>query len=234
MSLNTHHALITGASQGLGLAIAQALLQAGAKVSNWSRHAPKYTHSELRHISCDCQQADAIAAAWAQLESGWGAPRFFIYNTGVGYYGPTQDMSCADWDRLVQTNLSGAFYALRHVIPALKSQKGGHIIFIGSVAGMRGTPQLGAYCATKFALRGLAESLMLELRYDNIKVSYIAPGSIDTPFFDDIDAFANSGRPMQAEWVAHSVIDVLQSPANYLPSYLEVRPLQPNPPQTPK
>ncbi len=230
MSLTNQHTLITGASQGLGLSIAQAVIAAGSRVTNWSRKAPTEPatpNPQLQHITCDCRSPEAIKKSWEQTTQPID---HFIYNAGVGYYGPLQDMPIAEWKKLMETNLDGAFYTLRHVIPAMQAQQRGHIVLIGSIAGKAGTTNLSAYCASKFALRGMAESLLGELRYQHIKLTYLAPASIETPFFDNMPSFGPNVQRMDADWVAESVVQLLQTPADYLPSYIEMRPLRPNPP----
>ena len=233
MSLAHKYALLTGASKGLGLAIAQALLKEDTRVINWSRSRPAWNHDAFTHISCDCGKAEAVQKAWEKtqsflLEKQQKSVDIFIYNTGILYHGPLKDLKITEWERLMSVNLHGVFYSLRYVIEAMQKQRKGHIVLIGSVAGLRGITQFSAYCASKFALRGLAEALMLELREYRIKVSYLAPGGIHTDIFRNLKSYTPNQNLMQPSWVADSVVHILKSPDNYLPASLEVRPLWPH------
>lgn len=221
-------AIVTGASRGIGYALTAQLLGAGCRVAAWSRTQPKGLPNGLLCVPTDIAKPAEVKAAWQKTQH-W-APQgidFLINNAGIGTYGPVEKIDPKDWTQLFHTNMYGAFLCTRMLVPHMKERGKGHIIQVGSVAGLRATAYLSAYCATKFALRGFSEALMLELREHNIKVSYLAPGGVDTTFFETMKGFRPSPNLMQAEEVAATIIHMLQSSANYLPACVEVRPLRP-------
>ena len=158
-------------------------------------------------------------------------PDVLVNNAGLGYFGNVDELSLEDWHAMMNTNLSGVFYLTRKIVPLMKdNQDVCHIVNIASVAGLMGNPQISAYNATKFGLRGFSESLFKELRYDGIKVTCFFPGSIATNFFSNIDAVNNHGNMMTDQNLADTLIFVLQTPDNYLINELTMRPLNPKPP----
>jgi 3-oxoacyl-[acyl-carrier protein] reductase len=136
------------------------------------------------------------------------------------------DMTVSDWQSVVETNLSAVFYYCHAALPHLRRRGGGWIINISSLASKN--PFVGgtAYCASKAGLNALSEALMQEVRYDNIRVSYVLPGSVAT-------GFGGRGAAGEADWktrpedVAEIVLDLLAMPARSLPSRVELRPSQP-------
>ncbi len=135
-------------------------------------------------------------------------------------------MSDADWDQMIATNLTGVFYCTRAAIPAMKSSGGGWIINIASLAGRNYFPRGAAYCASKAGLVAFSESLMQEVRYDNIRVSVIMPGSVATEFGGDAPT-ADDDWKLSPDDVAEVVADLLRHPTRSLPSKIEIRPSQP-------
>ncbi len=149
-----------------------------------------------------------------------------VNNAGVGVGVPIADMPHDEWDRIIGTNLTGVFNCCKAAIPLLRARGGGWIVNVSSLASKN--PFIGgaAYCASKAGLNAFSEALMQELRYDNIRVTYVLPGSVATGF---------SGRTAEtgADWkllpedVAHAIVDVMNHPARSLPSRIEIRPSQP-------
>jgi NAD(P)-dependent dehydrogenase (short-subunit alcohol dehydrogenase family) len=144
----------------------------------------------------------------------------------VGVGAPVADLAHDEWHRIIGTNLTGVFYCCRAAIPHLRARGGGWIVNISSLASKNPFAGAAAYCASKAGLNAFSEALMQEVRYDNIRVSYILPGSVATEF---------SGRSggSGAEWrllpddVAHVVIDLLEHDDRSLPSRIEIRPSRP-------
>ena len=141
------------------------------------------------------------------------------------------EQNLADWGVQIDTNLSGVFYCTRAVVPIMKAQNeqtgfGGHIVNIASIAGIVGNPNLSAYNATKFGLRGFSEATMKELRGFGIKVSVLCPGSTETGFGRKAGS-RGAAQPMQPPDIAATVIHVLEAPDNYLISEVVMRPLRP-------
>jgi NAD(P)-dependent dehydrogenase (short-subunit alcohol dehydrogenase family) len=181
---------------------------------------------EVMTVAGDVGRADDAAEAIDATVRRFGALDVLINNAGIGTFTNVADMSIEEWDTLIQTNLSGVFYCSHAAIPHLKSRGGGWIINISSLAGKNAFPGGAAYCASKAALNAFSESLMQEVRYDDIRVSYIMPGSVAT-------GFAGRGESGEAAWkvspddVADLVINLLTFPARSLPSRIELRPSRP-------
>jgi len=135
-------------------------------------------------------------------------------------------MSGDDFRALIETNLCGVFYCCHEAIPLLKKRGGGYIINISSLAGANAHPRMAAYNASKFGLNGFSEALMQEVRHDNIKVSYIMPGSVNTEFGGDQPSDEQSWQLTPAD-VAKTVIDLLSYPDRALASRIELRPSRP-------
>ena len=149
-----------------------------------------------------------------------------INNAGVGLFSNIADMSVEDWQTIIDTNLSGVFYCCHAAIPQLRKRGGGWIINISSLAGKNPFTGGAAYCASKAGLNAFSEALMQEVRYDDIRVSYVMPGSVST-------GFSGRGDSGIADWklapddVAQVVLDLINHPARSLPSRVELRPSKP-------
>jgi NAD(P)-dependent dehydrogenase (short-subunit alcohol dehydrogenase family) len=156
----------------------------------------------------------------------WGGIDFLINNAGVGIFAPVADLSPEQWKEVIETNLSGVFYCCHAAIPHLRKRGGGYIINISSLAGKNPFKGGAAYNASKFGLNGFSEAMMQDLRYDNIKVSYVMPGSVNT-------GFGRHSLEETASWklapedVAQVVLDLLQHHPRCLPSCVEMRPSKP-------
>jgi 3-oxoacyl-[acyl-carrier protein] reductase len=224
-------ALVTGGSKGIGLAIAQALVSTGANVviagrdqAALDKAVASVAGGAIRGVRADVQSHAEAAGAVAETVKVFGGLDILINNAGTGTFTNVADMSVAEWDRMIGTNLSGVFYTTHAAIPELRRRGGGWIISISSLSSKN--PFIGgaAYSATKAGLNAFSEALMQEVRHDNIRVSYILPGSVATGF---------GGREVGADWklapqdVAEAVIDLLEHPARSLPSRIELRPSRP-------
>ena len=149
-----------------------------------------------------------------------------INNAGVATFTNVADMNVDDWHRMIATNLTGVFLCTKAAIPALKQRGGGWIINISSLAGRNSFAGGAAYCATKAGLNAFAESVMLEVRQDNIRVSTVMPGSVQTAFSEGGDA-PETRLEAVADDVAQVVFDLLGHSARSLPSRVEIRPSKP-------
>jgi NAD(P)-dependent dehydrogenase (short-subunit alcohol dehydrogenase family) len=225
-------ALVTGGSKGIGLAVAQALSAAGANVVITGRdqgaldaagQSPA-TAGKIHAVRADVQQPDDAARSVDEAVKTFGGLDVLVNNAGVGVFSPVAEMTADEWQTVIGTNLSGVFYCCHAAIPQLRSRGGGWIINISSLAGRNAFAGGAAYCASKAGLNAFSEALMQELRYDDIRVSYIMPGSVATGF---------AGSSSEADWklapedVARAVIDLLENPARSLPSRIELRPSRP-------
>ncbi|HUF11950.1 MAG TPA: SDR family oxidoreductase [Longimicrobiales bacterium] len=221
-------ALVTGASRGIGLAIAQALADAGAGVALAARgdkdleRAVADIGPRARGYTADVRSAADCTRLVECAVSDFGRLDILINNAGVGIFRKVADMSVDEWDTVLRTNLDALFYLTHAALPALVRQ-GGWIINIGSLAGKNPMPEGAAYNASKFGLIGFSEALMQEVRHDGVRVSYIMPGSVATEGF-------RGGRAewkIQPEDIGALVIDLLAMPDRTLPSRIEVRPSRP-------
>ena len=229
-------AVVTGASKGIGYAIAAALAQAGANVVLCARSAEDVARAcrELEGkgqgrvvgVTCDMRVYDEARRLIGRAVEEFDRIDILVNNAGVGVFAPIDELSVDDWHRVIETNLNGVFYACHAAIPHMKRRGGGYIINIASLAGKN--PMLGgsAYNASKFGLVGFSEAMMLDVRHQGIKVSYVMPGSVATHFNDHTPSDADAWK-IQPEDVAQIVIDLLAMPERTLPSRVEVRPTKP-------
>lgn len=238
MKLDKKVAVVTGASSGLGRTLSELFVKAGATVFGLARRKERLAeiHDVLGDtftgIQCNVRSPEDVRASFKEIAEAASTIDVLINNAGLGRFGPLENMSVDDFDKQSETNIRGVFLCSRQVIPIMRKQNdatgfGGHIVNIASVAGLIGNANIGAYNATKFAVRGLSEAMMKELRYDGIKVSCVYPGSFDTEFFD-VAGTELRGRAMTVDSVASTVMHLLQTDDEYLISEVVMRPLRPN------
>jgi NAD(P)-dependent dehydrogenase (short-subunit alcohol dehydrogenase family) len=237
MHLTGQAAIVTGGSRGIGLGIAAALLEHGASVtiSGTRRDHLDEARRQLGDSGAGARVEAAVAdvrdpAAVERLVDdtvrAFGGLDILVNNAGVGAFSPIADLSPADWHRVIDTNLTGVFYCCRAAIPHMRRRGGGYIINVSSLAGRNQFPGGGVYCASKAALNAFSEVLMQEVRYDDIRVSYIMPGSVASDF-------EGPTRTGAAEWkltpadIGRVVVDLLAHDPRSLPSRVEIRPSKP-------
>jgi len=232
VNLSNKTALVTGGTKGIGRAIAESLIKAGARVTITARNEDeiKATVSQLNAIGpgaatghvCDVRDYNQVKSVFADLDG----LDILINNAGVGIFASVESMSVEDFHAVLETNVFGVFYCCHEAIPLMKKRGGGYIINISSLAGANPHAEMAAYNASKFGLNGFSEALMQEVRHDGIKVSYIMPGSVNTAFGDDEPSDAKSWQ-LQPSDIAEVVIDLLSYPDRALPSRVEIRPSRP-------
>ena len=148
----------------------------------------------------DVTRREEAERAVATAVEATGRLDVLVNNAGVGYFGRTvEELSGEDWRQTIETNLHGVFYCCHNAIPIMKACGGGYIFNISSLAGQNAHPKMAAYNASKFGLNGFNEALMQEVRHDNIKVSYIMPGSVNTEFGGDEPSEAKSWQLQPAD-----------------------------------
>jgi len=230
-------AVVTGGSRGIGYAIAEALLLRGTNVLITGTDAGTLKNAAERLAStagsgarveataADVRDRAQVDAALSRASDLFGGFDILVNNAGVGLFRPVAEMSPDEWDRVIETNLTGVFLGCRAAIPHLRRRGGGWIINISSLASKNPFPGGAAYSASKAALNAFSEALMQEVRYEGIRVSYILPGSVQTTF---------AGHQQEAaDWklspadVAEVVVDLIAHPSRSLPSRVELRPAQP-------
>jgi len=228
----TKSALVTGATKGIGRAIAESLVKASARVTITARNEDEIAQavSQLNGIGpgkatghvCDVRDYNQVKSLFANLDG----LDILVNNAGVGIFGSVESMSVADFHAVLETNVFGVFYCCHEAIPLMKKRGGGYIINISSLAGANPHAEMAAYNASKFALNGFSEALMQEVRHDGIKVSYIMPGSVNTAFGGDEPSNEKSWQ-LQPSDIAQVVMDLLEYPDRTLPSRIEIRPSRP-------
>jgi NAD(P)-dependent dehydrogenase (short-subunit alcohol dehydrogenase family) len=230
--------VVTGGTRGIGLAIAGALLQQGdaVAVTGTSPQTVKRAADRLRElaggddrimaVTCDVRDHAAVERTIDEIATRFGGLDVLINNAGVGVGRPIAEMPYDEWDRIIGTNLSGVFHCCKAAIPHLRRRNGGWIVSISSLSSKNPFAGGAAYAASKAALNALSEALMQELRQENIRVSYVLPGSVATEF-SGRGSHAGTDWRLQPDDVAQVVVDLLAYPGRSLPSRVEIRPSRP-------
>ena len=235
MNIENKVAVVTGGSKGIGLAIAQMLVKNGAKVFICGRDKRELRHaaeqlSEFGQVEtevCDVRSEDQVRMLLEECERRLGGLDILVNNAGIGIIGKTvEEMNGDEFRQTLETNLLGVFYTSHYAVPMLKRRGGGYILNISSLAGQNPHPKMAAYNASKFGLNGFSEALMQEVRQDNVKVSYICPGSVNTAFGGDTPSDAKAWQ-LQPDDIAEVVHDLLKMDDRALPSKIEIRPSKP-------
>ena len=235
MNLENKTAIVTGATKGIGFAIAERLVKSGASVFICGRHMNE-VDSAVGRLSefgkaaggdCDVRDEIQVRTMIADCERIFGGVDVLVNNAGMGVFGKTvEELSGDEFRQTLETNLFGVFYACHYAIPLMKKRGGGYIINISSLAGQNAHPKMAAYNASKFGLNGFSEALMQEVRHDSIKVSYICPGSVNTHFGNDTPSEEKAWQ-IQPDDIAQTVMDLLSMNDRVLPSKVEIRPSRP-------
>jgi 3-oxoacyl-[acyl-carrier protein] reductase len=219
-SLQGKIALVTGAGKGIGRAAALALAAEGVHVGLLAR-----TESDLQTLAdeiaklgvktssavADVADRAAVEAAVAQVQQELGPIDILLNNAGIGTFAKFLEMEPADWEHIIQVNLMGTYYVTRAVLPSMIERQTGDIINISSTSGQRAAAGSSAYSASKFALLGLTEALMQEVRKHNIRVSALTPSTVATPLaLNNKLTDGNPDKVMQPEDLAEFMVAQLK------------------------
>ncbi len=224
MELKNKVAIVTGSSKGLGLSIVKQLLDEKCQVIGFSRSETPIQHPNFKEYRLDIGNEEEILSAFNVVIKQHARVDVIVNNAGFGHYANIEETDSSTIRKMFDTNVLGIFYLIKCAVPFMKKAKEGHIINIASIAGIAGIEKLSVYNATKFAVKGMSESLFKELRPDGIKVTCILPGSIGTNFFDDINGLSTSNTMMDPDDVANSILYCLKSPSTFHPVNFELRP----------
>ena len=240
LNLKGKTALVTGGARGIGRAIAERLGAAGAAVAICALHAESVreginqirtrlkadaseTGAKIAGRQADVSERDSVARLFEWLDGQFGGLDILVNNAGLGIFKDLGALEPNEWRAVVGTNLDGAYYCIHEALPRLRKRGGGWIVNIASLAGKNAFAGGAAYNASKFGICGLSEAVMLDHRYQEVRVTTILPGSVSTEF----------GHGGGAEWkiapedVADAVAMVLSMPARTLISHVEMRPSKP-------
>jgi 3-oxoacyl-[acyl-carrier protein] reductase len=227
-------ALVTGASRGIGFAIARKLGQMGAKVAICARDSGKLEDAAARlrndgvvvlAATADVASAAEIASLVTKTEKSLGSIEILVNNAGIGYFGPVQEADEKNWDSVLDTNLKSVFLLSKAVAPGMIERRTGHIINIGSLAGKNAFKNGSIYCASKWGLMGLTECMAEDLREYGIRVSVICPGSVATEFGSPASK-KNPQKMLQPDDIAHAVEMLVTQATQSFISELLIRPTQ--------
>jgi short-subunit dehydrogenase len=224
-------AVITGASSGVGKSLAIQLSDAGYKVVLAARSEDKLNAiaEEIQKMGGNCLVVPTDVSQPEQINNlkdrtlEYGDVFVVINNAGLGKFCKIEDVTLEDWNRQLDVNLRATFLVSQAFIPGMKQRKKGTLVFMNSVAGKKGYPYSAAYVASKYGMRGLADSLREELREDNIKVISIHPGAVDTPFWDGAGVNFPREEMLDTNTLAQSIVHAIQSPGNFTIEELVVR-----------
>ena len=237
-SIQDKVALVTGASRGIGRAAALALAREGAHVAVAAR-----TESDLHTlaaeievlgrsalpVACDVSDSAAVDGLFEQAMRRFGQVDILVNNAGAGKYGPVDTLTPEDYDWMMNTNMRSSFLCTRAALPGMKARRDGHIVFVGSVSGLKGTPNQAVYSATKHAQHGFATALDAECREFNVKISYLAPGGTSTHFAFDMGRIPGDPKLEQyldPEDVADAVVFAVTQPPKARAFLIGIRPMR--------
>ncbi|MNQ39108.1 3-oxoacyl-[acyl-carrier-protein] reductase FabG [compost metagenome] len=214
--LKNKNALITGAGKGIGKAIALALAKEGVNVILVSRTqtdidqlADEASNLGVKSLAlaADVSDINSINSAVEKALSKFKTIDILINNAGIASFGKFMELEPAEWEKIIQVNLMGTYYTTRAVIPNMIERQTGDIINISSTAGLNGNALTSAYSASKFAVLGLTDSLMQEMRKHNIRVSALTPSTVATDMAKDLNLTdGNPEKVMQSEDIAELLI----------------------------
>ncbi|MDA0327594.1 MAG: SDR family oxidoreductase [Gemmatimonadetes bacterium] len=226
-------AIVTGSTKGIGLAIAERMINQGASVVVSSR-----TESEIAAVTdrlgsnafgvvCDVADPVACQRLVDETMARFGRLDVLVNNAGLGIFKPISEMTVEEWRLQVDVNLGGVFYCSKAALPHLSASGDGFIINIGSLASRNTFAAGTGYNASKFGLLGMSEAMMLDVRYDDVRVSIVMPGSVNTPFNNHEPSEERTWK-LEADDCALAVMQILDYPPEAHVSRIEMRPAQPN------
>lgn len=226
-------AIVTGSTKGIGLAVAERMINEGASVVVSSR-----TESDVSSVAdrlgenavgvvCDVANPSECQKLIDDTVQRFGRLDVLVNNAGLGIFKPITEMTVEEWQLQVDVNLGGVFYCSKAALPHLSASGDGYIINIGSLASRNTFAAGTGYNASKFGLLGMTEAMMLDVRYQDVRVSIVMPGSVNTPF-NDHEQTPQRGWKLEADDCALAVMQLLDYPPEAHVSRIEMRPAQPN------
>ena len=226
-------AVVTGASKGIGKAIASAFAAAGAKVvlAARTRETLEQVAADLREsgaeavaVPTDVTDVDAVQRLIKQTLDAYQHVDILVNNAGIGYFGPVVDFAPDDWDAVLNSNLKAVYLCAKYALPPMLAQGSGQIINVLSIAAKVAFEASAAYCAAKAGALALTKVLASEVRQQNIRVTAVLPGSVHTPFWDDVPEPPDFEQMLKPEHVADTVVSVCQQPLGMVTEEIVVMP----------
>lgn len=230
-------ALVTGASRGIGRATARLLASAGADLVLTARTAVELESlaaelsgpgRQVLVVPADASDEADVAQLKEKVLAHFGRVDILVNNVGVGKYGPLSDLTVADYDWMMESNMRSSFLCTHAFLPGMLERRQGWIVFVGSVAGLKGLPGESVYNATKFAQYGFAQSLDYETREQGVKVTYLAPGGVHTHFAfgtGRTEGDPNLEKMLDPETVAEAVLFAVTQPEKARVFLVGLRPM---------
>ena len=225
--------VVTGASKGIGKAIAFAFAAVGAKVvlAARTRQTLEQVAVELREngaealaVPTDVTNVDAVKRLIQRTLDAYQHVDILINNAGIGHFGPVVDFDPDDWDAVLNSNLKAVYLCAKYALPSMLEQGSGQIINVLSIAAKVAFQASSAYCAAKAGALALTKVLASEVRQHNIRVTAVLPGSVHTPFWDDVPEHPDFEQMLTPEHVAHTIVSVCQQPPGMVTEEIVVMP----------
>jgi NADP-dependent 3-hydroxy acid dehydrogenase YdfG len=222
-------ALVTGASRGIGAAIAAALYEAGAHVIRLARSLGDRSTERRTDLHCDVTDPAGVERALGRVRATLGVPHLVVNNAGMFFVKPIEQTSPAEFTATLAVNLTGPFLVARGLVPDLRARGSGHLVTVGSIADHVGLPGSAAYVASKFGLRGMHDVIAAELSHSGVRTTLVSPGPVDTGMWDTVDPDSREGftkrRDMlQPSDVAAAVLFAVTQPERVTVSEIRVMP----------
>ncbi len=222
-------ALVTGASRGIGLAVAEELRAAGAHVVRLARSLTAGTAERQTDLPCDVADAHQVDDAVRRVLTERGVPDIVVNSAGTFFLKPVDQTTTADFSQSIAVNLTAAFLVARAVIPHLRTRRAGHLVTIGSLADHVALPGNAAYAAAKFGVRGIHEVIAVELAGTGVRTTLVSPGPVDTEMWDPIDpdnqpGFTRRQDMLRAEDVAEAVLFAVTRPPRAVVTEIRLMP----------
>ena len=226
-------AIVTGASKGIGKAIAGVFANSGAKVVLAARTRKvveqvaddlKETGADVLAIPTDVTNVDAVQSLITETLDVYQKLDILINNAGAGVFGNVIDYDLSDWDTVINSNLKGVFLCSKFALPHLIADGGGQIINVLSIAAKVPFPASGAYCAAKAGALALTKVMAAEVRQQNVRVTAVLPGSVESPFWDDIPEHPDFDKMLKPEHIADAILSVCQQPNGMVTEEIVVMP----------
>ena len=220
--------LITGASSGIGLSLAELMTKRDYDVTGVARDFSNTQHSGMHTECLDLSNVDQLATKLTQTKVFNDAFDVLVLNAGYGQFGGLEQFSHQQIRQLVDTNLVSNLFLIKHFLPKMKARGQGDIVIVGSESALQGAKAGAVYCATKFALRGLAQSLRCDCSTSNVRVILVNPGPVESNFFDDLAFQPQAGAEfvIEPEHIANLILNALSQPRNVVCDEINVQPLK--------